>query len=144
MQPPWKKLPPLFQKPLSQSWGPIKPPPLENLVRVSTSPPSRKGGGGRGCTLWGMVRNTIWCNSKTAGVLIIKFSNHSQIFLLQSFWNSPTLESLHQTNMSLSIFKRTIFNLYNEVHTYQQGKILILLEMDKLIFIYLSNKIDSL
>ena len=41
-----KKLPPLFQQPPSQSWGPVKPSLFENLVGGSTcpSPPSRRGG----------------------------------------------------------------------------------------------------
>ena len=50
MEPPlWKKLPPLFQQPPSQSWGPVKLPLFENLVGGSTPPPPQQKEGG--CTL---------------------------------------------------------------------------------------------
>ena len=58
----------IFPATPSQSWGPVKPPPLlENLVGDSTSPPppQQKGGGvGGGCTLWFSQTSQIianWC-----------------------------------------------------------------------------------
>ena len=49
---PWQKLPPLFQQPLSQSWGPVKPPLFQNLVRGSTRSPLPPSAERKWGTLW--------------------------------------------------------------------------------------------
>ena len=45
LQPSTQKVTPSFPTPSSKSWGPVKPPLLENLVGGST-PPAERGGGG--------------------------------------------------------------------------------------------------
>ena len=93
MQPPWKKLPPSFPATPSQSWGPVRPPLIENLVGGS-SPLVERGGTHYGCFEGCWYPNahyacSWWClyyMLKLVSTIFYQIFVFHQIIALQKVW----------------------------------------------------------
>ena len=82
--PPRKKSLPLFQQPPSKNGVPVKLPLFENLVGVSTLPPSsRKGGGGAHC-VFSSISNYHFSfkHNEHSIALVLRCSQQQQPFLV--------------------------------------------------------------